>query len=174
MLKKIAVIGPESTGKSTLSEQLARHYGTSWVPEYARGYIANLNRPYEESDLLEIAHGQLQSEQTLAGTASHGLLFCDTDLYVIKVWSEHKYNTCHPWILQQIARRKYDLYLLTNIDLPWQSDPQREHPEPQMRNYFYKIYHDIVVHSGVPWAVISGHYGERWNKALAAVESLGG
>lgn len=171
MLKKIAIIGPESTGKSTLSEQLANHYKTRWVPEYAREYINQLERPYEEADLLKIAEGQLQSEH-MEEKAADDLLFCDTDLYVIKVWSEHKFHTCNPWILQQIAIRKYDLYLLTDIDLPWQNDPQREHPEPRMREYFYKIYLDIVIHSGVPFTNIRGNYTTRWHKAVAAIESI--
>lgn len=172
MLKKIAIVGPESTGKSTLSEQLAHHYHTHWVPEYARTYLNRLDRAYEEADLLQIARGQIQAEHQLIEGASQSLLFCDTDLYVIKVWSEHKYNTCDPWILQQIARRHYDLYLLTDIDLPWQYDPQREHPEPGMREYFFNVYLDIMIHAGVPWAVISGNYPTRFEAARSAIENL--
>lgn len=172
MIKKIAIIGPESTGKSTLSNQLALHYQTSWVPEYAREYLEHLNHPYAETDLLAIAKGQLKAEDQQLGTAKNDLLFCDTDLYVIKVWSEHKYNTCHPWILQQIAKRDYSIYLLTDIDIPWQNDPQREHPDPRMRAYFYNVYHDIVIHSGIPWFNIRGDYNTRLVTAVEAIESL--
>ncbi|HEU4551187.1 MAG TPA: ATP-binding protein [Chitinophaga sp.] len=168
---KIVVLGPESTGKSTLSEKLAAHYNTVWVPEYARAYIDGLNRPYEQADLLQIARGQLQLEDEKAQQARR-LLICDTDLYVIKVWSEHKYGQCDPQILAQIAARRYDLYLLTYIDIPWENDPQREYPDPQMREYFYRIYRDIVVNSGVPWADIRGSYAEREAGAMAAVNRL--
>lgn len=168
-MKKIAIIGPESTGKSTLCEGLAAHYDAAWVPEYARGYIDRLGRDYEEGDLLEIARGQIEAESRMESEKSDGLLFCDTDLYVIKVWSEHKYNNCHPWIMQQIARREYDLYLLTAIDLPWSDDPQRENPEPRMREYFFHIYRDIVQQSGVPWILVGGTGPERLKNAIWGV-----
>ena len=171
MLKKIVVLGPESTGKSTLSQQLAEYYGTVWTPEYAREYIDQLSRPYEQDDLLAIAEGQLRLEDAQAAKAKD-LLICDTDLYVIKVWSEHKYGGCDPQILAQIAARKYDLYLLTYIDIPWEEDPQREYPDPQMREYFYQIYRDIVMNSGVPWTDIRGSFEEREMKAKEAVERV--
>lgn len=172
MLKKIVVIGPESTGKSTLSSELARQYQAAWVPEYAREYIDGLQREYQEEDLLAIAKGQIAAEEMESRKAGGGLLFCDTDLYVIKVWSEHRYNTCHPWILEQIAQRKYDCYLLTYIDIPWTEDPQREHPQPEMREYFYRIYRDIVANSGIPWTDIRGSYTERLAKAIKTVDDL--
>jgi len=167
--KKIVIIGPESTGKSTLTEMLAAHYGSLSVSEYARTYIESLNRNYQKDDLLNIAKGQIALEEEKAQRAS-SLLFCDTDLYVIKVWSEHKYNDCNHWILQQIARRPYDFYLFTDIDMPWEEDPQREYPSPLMRSYFYHIYKDIVIHSGVPWAKVRGNPKERLQHAIHHIE----
>lgn len=170
-MKKVVIIGPESTGKSTLSEEVAAHFNTVWAPEYAREYLDTLGRSYEASDLLDIASGQLQLEKDMQG-ASNGLLICDTDLYVIKVWSEHKYNDCDPRILEQIARQHCDLYLLTYIDIPWQDDPQREYPDPQMREYFYHIYRDIVIQSGSRWADIRGGHDRRLNTAVAAIRGI--
>ena len=170
-MKRIVVIGPESTGKSTLSEKLAAHFNTVWTPEYAREYLEELGRPYEQSDLWEIARGQLRLEDKMVGQARE-LLLCDTDLYVIKVWSEHKYGQVDPRILEQIASRNYDLYLLTYIDIPWEDDPQREYPDPEMREYFYRIYRDIVINAGVPWADIRGSYEERERQAIKAIERL--
>jgi NadR type nicotinamide-nucleotide adenylyltransferase len=170
-MKKVVVIGPESTGKSTLSEQLAAYYNTIWVPEYARQYIEELPRPYEERDLLLIAEGQLELEDERAALADK-LLICDTDLHVVKVWSEHKYNGCNPLIQAYIASRKYDLYLLTYIDIPWQEDPQREHPDPMMREYFYNVYKEIVANSGVPWVEIRGSAVERQQAAIHAIDGL--
>jgi NadR type nicotinamide-nucleotide adenylyltransferase len=164
--KKIVVIGPESTGKSTLSENLAKALATVWVPEHARTYIDLLNRPYDENDLLEIAKGQLDSEDDLLKQAGKYLI-CDTDLNVIKVWSEHKYGRCDSWILEQIAARKYDAYLLTDIDFEWADDPQREHSDPSMRQYFYDQYKDIVISSGLPWINIKGTHQERMDTALS-------
>jgi NadR type nicotinamide-nucleotide adenylyltransferase len=171
-LKKIVVIGPESTGKSTLSQSLANALNTLWVPEYAREYLELLGRPYAEEDLLEIAKGQLASEGALAANAN-GLLVCDTDLNVIKVWSEHRYSRCNSYITDQIARREYHLYLLTGIDIPWQPDPLREHPDEAMRQYFYSKYASIVAGSGVPWFAINGDEAQRLKKALEAMQSMG-
>ena len=170
-IKKVVVIGPESTGKSSLSEALALHLNTVWVPEYARTYLEALNQPYRESDLLHIAKGQLQAEDQLKGKANR-FLICDTDLYVIKVWSEHSYRRCNQWVLQQIAIRSYDLYLLSDIDVPWTSDPLREHPETTMRNYFYQVYLDIVQNSGVPFQLVRGTTEERLALSLNAVSNL--
>lgn len=168
--RKIAVVGPESTGKSTLSEALAREMQTLWVPEFARGYLETLGREYTEADLLAIAKGQVSNEDALLPQAGE-LLVCDTDLNVVKVWSEHKYRRVHTWILEEIARRKYDLYLLTYIDTPWQYDPQREYPEPAMRHYFYNIYRDIVMNSGVAWADVRGTHEQRMQTALQAINA---
>lgn len=170
-MKRFVVIGSESTGKSTLSQQLAKHYQTAWVPEFARGYLEQIDRPYEEEDLLEIAKGQLALEDDKA-TSADKLLICDTDLYVIKVWSESKYGDCHPQILQWISERRYDGYLLTYIDIPWTYDPQREHPEPAAREYFYNIYKDIVVNCGIPWADIRGGEQERLSNAINFIDRL--
>jgi len=170
-IKKVVVIGPESTGKSTLSKAIASELNTVWVPEYARTYLEALHRPYEESDLLQIAKGQLASEDNLLQTA-HDYLICDTDLNVIKVWSEHSYNHCTPWILEQIAARQYDLYLLTYIDVPWEEDPLREHADDTMRHYFYNLYKDIVVNSGIPWQNIKGNEQQRLETALQAIKNI--
>ena len=167
-IKKIVVIGPESTGKSTLSAALADALSTVWVPEYARGYLEQLGRPYEEHDLLVMARGQLQTEDELLQQAKKYLI-CDTDLNVIKVWSENTYSHCHKEVLEQIAQRPYDLYLLTNIDIPWEDDPLREHASPELRNYFYNQYKDMVMNSGVPWVDICGDHEQRVAKALFSI-----
>lgn len=168
-LLKIVIIGPECTGKSELSEFLANHYQTEWVPEYARGYLDNLVRPYVESDLLTISHGQIRIEDGFGRTASK-ILICDTNLYVIKVWSEFKFGSCAPEILKEIHHRKYDLYLLTDIDIPWEDDPQREHP--QKREELFGIYKKELENQPVPFVIISGEREERRKKAIEAIDRL--
>ena len=128
-IKKIVVIGPESTGKSTLCAQLAAHYNTLWVPEYAREYLEKNGPEYSYEDLLTIAKGQIDLEEKVCNNQlaiNHqpstinpelSTVFIDTDMYVMKVWSEFVFNKCHNWILNRIAERKYDLYLLCDIDL---------------------------------------------------------
>src|SRR6266487_4430692 len=137
MIKKIVVIGPESTGKSTLCEQLAKHYNAMWIPEFARGFLEKNGMEYSYDDLLIIAKGQNELEETCIADlplTTHNLrLFIDTDMYVMKVWCEFVFGKCHQFILDQIAERKYDLYLLCNIDLPWIKDKLREYPDEAPR-----------------------------------------
>lgn len=159
-VKKIVVIGGESTGKSTLCEQLSEHYRTVWVPEYARQFLTNLKQPYEYEHLLQIAKGQIAAEDHLLPLARQ-FLFCDTDLHVIKIWSEHKFQRCAPFILHQIQRRHYDAYLITAPDFPWQDDPLREHPATEMRSYFFKLYCEIIAETGKPFLILEGSEQQR-------------
>lgn len=182
MLKKIVVIGPESTGKSVLCEQLAQHYGTAWCPEYAREYLLKHGTAYTYDDLLTIAKGQLAGEEScehevaktpaLPGSLSPRLLFIDTDMYVMKVWCEFVFGNCHRYILDQIVERKYDLYLLCNTDLPWVKDELREYPDLENRLKLYAIYKDSMINQSVPWVDISGGFNERFQKAVTAVDNL--
>lgn len=177
MIKKVVVIGPESTGKSTLCEQLAAHYSTAWVPEYAREYLLQHGASYQYNDLLTIAQGQVALEEKhLAALQqnkkSPSLLFIDTDQYVMKVWSEYVFGQCHPWILDQIAQRTYHLYLLCDTDLPWVKDELREYPDLESRRELYYIYKDMMVNQPVPWINIAGSYEQRLQKAVKAVEAL--
>jgi NadR type nicotinamide-nucleotide adenylyltransferase len=173
-MKKVVIIGPESTGKSTLSQQLAKHYNTSWVPEYAREYLIQHGTEYTYDDLLTIARGQLVLEESYIEKAppASKALFIDTDQYVMKVWCEFVFGKCHPWILDQITKRKYDLYLLCNIDLPWVQDTLREYPDLASRQELYAIYKNILTNQSVPWVAISGNYDERLQKAIQAVNDL--
>jgi NadR type nicotinamide-nucleotide adenylyltransferase len=168
-IKKIAITGPESTGKSLLSEQLARHYNTVWVPEYAREYIDGLNRPYNQQDILVIAKGQIRSEQTFYQKAN-SYLFCDTELIVTKIWSEVKYQNCDEWILAKIIENRYDLFLLCDIDLPWEEDPQREHPHK--REFLFNLYKEELTGRGFPFFIISGFGNERLDNAIRVSETF--
>jgi NadR type nicotinamide-nucleotide adenylyltransferase len=170
-MKKIVVIGGESTGKSTLCKLLADYYHTQWVPEYAREFIENLKREYNQGDLFTIAKGQIELENKLSNQ-SNSFLFCDTNLYVIKVWSEHKYNACDIQILNLIAKQSYDAYLLLSPDIPWSDDPLREHPDEKDRNYFFNIYKEIVESSKLPFVIIKGNENERLKAAIEFVQKL--
>ncbi|WP_158856084.1 AAA family ATPase [Lunatibacter salilacus] len=171
MPKKIVVIGPESTGKSTLTEALASHFREPWVPEYAREYLEKLDRPYEFNDLLNIAKGQVALEESQLKLANK-YLFCDTDLHVLQVWSESKYKEVHPWILAQIEVRRYDLYILTDIDTTWEPDPLREHPEPEMRQFFFDWYRNLLEKSGTSFQVVRGDKENRISQALRFINQI--
>ncbi len=168
MLKKIAITGPESTGKSTLTRQLAEHYHTVWVKEYAREYLDELHRPYIFEDILKIAKEQKKREIDLASKASQ-LLFIDTELIVTKIWSEVKFNKCAPWIINSIEKQDYMIYLLMDIDLPWEYDSQREHPE--MREYLFNLYKNELKDRKLNFEIISGNNQQRLQNAIEIVNS---
>lgn len=191
MTKKIVIIGPESTGKSTLCKQLAEHYKTIWCPEFAREYLLKYGMNYTYDDLLTIAKCQLaledkyelgvRSQESEARnimthdsrpTTHHSLLFIDTDMYVMKVWCEFVFGNCHRFILDQIVEREYDLYLLCNTDLPWEKDELREYPDLETRNKLYLVYEDLMINQAVPWAGISGNYEQRLQKAITVVDNF--
>jgi len=186
VLKKIVIIGPESTGKSSLCEALARHYQTEWVPEYAREYLTRHGMNYRLEDLRTIAEGQLTLEDRYAAeaeeigekaaervvAAGRNLLFIDTDMYVMKVWSEFVFGSCDAWILQRIVERKYDAYLLCRTDLPWADDPLREYPDGSAREQLFHIYRDCLINQSVPWAEVGGQGEDRIAAGIAAVERL--
>ena len=131
-LLKIIVIGPESSGKTTLCNALSKHFNLPFSKEYAREYLNALKRDYNPDDLLKIAKGQLQTE--------NGLQLLDTDLITLKIWSEYKYGSCDNWILTQIEKQKPEnrFYLLCSPDIPWQADKQRENPND--REELFEIY----------------------------------
>jgi len=187
MLKKIVIIGPECTGKTTLCEQLAQHYNASWCPEYAREYLLNHGKKYDFDDLLTIAKGQIKlEEESIQSAIGNDLLsrsnsknhsdsfplFIDTDMYVMKVWSEFVFGKCHPYILYQLTERKYDLYLLCDIDLPWVEDELREYPDLKTREKLYHIYKKLMENQTIPWLEIKGNTKERLQKAIRAVDDL--
>ena len=197
-LKKIVIIGPESTGKSTLCEQLAAHYHTDWVPEYAREYLTTHGTAYKYEDLMTIAKGQLALEDAHAARLAQrdpsvtrlpgfpqakdprsisniqlsNLLFIDTDMYVMKVWSEFVFGKCDPWVLEQILLRKYDGYLLCRTDLPWTADELREYPDPVTREKLFHIYKDCLVNQDTPWSEICGQADQRLEGAIRVVDKL--
>ncbi|MEK6481453.1 ATP-binding protein [Catalinimonas sp. 4WD22] len=164
---KVIITGPEATGKSTLSQQLSDVFDEPWVPEYARDYINQLSRPYQESDLLEIAKGQVNREHEYAQQASQ-IYFCDTSLEVIKVWSEFKFKRCHPWIIEQQKKRKAGLYLLCAPDIPWTYDPQRENPDD--REELFEIYQQELL--GEQVKEIWGVEEKRLQNAVEAIRAL--
>jgi len=169
MIKKIAIVGPESTGKSTLSAKLAAYYNTEWVREYAREYLNSINRPYNYDDLKFIAQGQSEEEDRKLEDVQN-LLICDTNFLVLKIWSENAFKKCDKFILNELEERKYDLHLLCNIDLPWVPDPQREHP--LKRKYFFDLYEAELKKRKLRYVIIEGKVNERLGAAVEAIDKL--
>lgn len=170
-IKKIVVLGPESTGKSTLCAALAKHYNTHWCPEYARQFLNENGTNYNYDDLLTIAKGQLNNEDKFVEKAKQ-MLIIDTDMYVMKVWCEYVFNNCHPFILEKINERKYDAYLLCDIDLPWTADEMREYPNEAPRKELFTIYKELLINQKTPWGIVKGSGNTRTENAIALIEQL--
>lgn len=168
MGRKIAITGPESTGKSTLSKQLAEYYKCVLVEEYAREYIDGLKRPYTQEDILKIAKRQKEIEFQKTKDAST-ISISDTELIVTKIWSEIKYQSCHPWIIENIEKQDYALYLLCDIDLPWQDDPQREHPH--LRKHLFNLYKQELKSRNLNFKIITGKSDERFKDACRYIDA---
>jgi len=178
-LQKIVVLGPESTGKSTLCEALAKHYGVVDCKEYARQYLHENGTKYNFEDLLTIAKGQLtlelkaldKAEQLLLDSSKNKIII-DTNMYVMKVWCEYVFNNCHTYILDEINNRNYDLYLLCDIDLPWSADEMREYPDEKPRQELFAIYKDILINQNTPWGIVSGAGDERTQNAIKLINKV--
>lgn len=165
----VAIVGPESTGKTTLTQSLAKHYESPWVQEYAREYLTATSGIYKQEDLIEIAAGQLELEKKVRKDADR-IVFLDTDLLVIKVWSEFKYGNCDPWITQQLEMNRADLYLLTDYNIPYEDDPLRESPDK--RDELFYIYEKQLLNSGSNFQVIKGDASDRLDQSISHINLI--
>ncbi|MBF4493918.1 DUF4301 family protein [Flavobacterium sp. MR2016-29] len=170
---KIALFGPESTGKTTLAKQLAAYYETEWVPEFARDY---LQKKWEENqqictadDMLPIAYGQTELENQKLSTANK-YLFCDTNLMVTKVFSEMYYGFCDPLLNEAALEHEYDLFFLTDIDVPWEKDDIRDSPDG--RQTVFSVFKQTLIDNNKPFITLSGDEKSRLAKATAIVDDL--
>ena len=168
---KIAILGPESTGKSTLAKALAKHFDSPWVPEYAREFIERLKLPYTYEDVCTIAHKQIEEETIYDNqTTNDGFVFFDTDLIITKVWFEYKYKTVPEFVIERQKAGFFDFYLLCAPDLAWEPDPVREHGTD--RDFFFEWYKRGIEQTGKPYVVVSGIENKRTENAINALNKL--
>ena len=171
---KVVLFGPESTGKTTLSNQLARHYNTVWAPEFAREYLQdkwnNFRKTCEDIDIIPIAEGQMKLENDLAKKADK-VLICDTDLLETKVYSQEYYGGFVDPKLDEAAKvNQYDLYLLTYIDTPWEADDLRDRPE--MRLEMFKAFEKALKDHHKNYILLKGDKETRLKKAVEAIDKI--
>ncbi|MBC7447083.1 MAG: ATP-binding protein [Hymenobacteraceae bacterium] len=174
---RIAITGPESSGKSVLAGWLAATWRTRWVPEFAREYLLALPDPgaYTLADLEAIARGQLAAESQRVGLLPAGApLFCDTDLLVILIWAEERFGHCPAWLrTAALDPTAYHLRLLLHPDLPWEPDPLREAPDPAERARLFQRYRATLRAANLPFTEICGTGEARYAAAARAVTAAG-
>ncbi len=169
MFKRVAITGPESTGKTRLAAWLADKYQTLWVPEYAREYLEKNGPDYTLEDVVAIARGQLAQENAAAENTRE-VLICDTDLLVTKIWCEVVFGNCPEWIEQQFLSHRYDLYLLCYPDIPWEPDPLRENPGD--RGKLFALYRQTLAENNLPFRVVKELGTARFENARTFVDEI--
>ena len=167
---RVVITGPESTGKTTLAENLASVFNTAWVPEYAREYISGLGRRYNYDDVEHIARVQETRESDYLERASR-FLFFDTHLVVIKVWFKVLYGKYPLWIDKALTDSGIGLFLVCNTDIPWMPDPLRENGG-EMRDRLLKMYTGEIESLDIPWRLVSGKGQERIDCAGAIMDQF--
>jgi NadR type nicotinamide-nucleotide adenylyltransferase len=166
---KIAIVGPESTGKSTMSAYLAEHYHTVWVPEFAREYCDALTAPPTWQDEINMFHGQLALEDKLLPQANH-ILICDTTFITVKIWSDQMFGQSPQEVIDELSHHHYDFYLLLDIDLPWEEDPLRDFPH--LREHFMQVWHQELKALNAGYVVIGGLGHNRYSSAIDAIDDF--
>lgn len=166
--KRIAILGPESTGKSTLAVQLAEHFNTAYVAEYGREYTDQIDmRRFSLEDIEKIGRGQAIRED-LAARKANRILICDTELITTQIWSEIYFKQCPSWVLEENQRRTYDLYLLMNIDIPWVDDGTREFPH--LRQFHFDRIKEELENRKIPYHIVSGFGPKRTMCAVRIIQ----
>jgi nicotinamide riboside kinase len=165
---RIVLTGPESTGKTKISEFLAEKLNAEWIPEYARYYMSSLSGKYNYDDVEHVARKQVEDYHKYT---QPGIVIFDTWLIITKVWFQRVYKRMPEWLEEEISNLKIDLFLLCEPDIPWEEDPVREN-DGKTRITLYNLYKEEILRLGVSYRVIKG-YGEIRNlNALKAVEEF--
>ncbi|MDX1651383.1 MAG: ATP-binding protein [Brumimicrobium sp.] len=165
---KIAITGPESTGKTILASDLANHFNAPWIPEYSREYLEKRNGNYNFEDIEIIAREQ---EKTWNNVKNERLVFYDTEFTVLKIWSEIKYGKVSPYIIDSLANQQFDHYFICDpVGVKWVDDPLREHPE--RREEFFELYLRVMESNRRSFTVLSGSWDSRLKKAISRVEEM--
>jgi len=170
-IKKIAIVGPESTGKSTISQALAKHYHVPWVPEYARYYCAALTTDCTLQDEINMFHGQVALEESVLAMTETDFIICDTTFITVKIWSDEMLGETPQIVIDALQAKPYDFYVLLDIDLPWMDDPLRDFPH--MREHFMAIWHKELQALQANYVMVGGLEDRLENVIKAVDEFLG-
>lgn len=165
---KIAITGPESTGKTTLAKGLAKEFDTIWIPEFAREYLEQKGGKYNFEDIEIIAKEQ---EKTWKRANQNEVVFFDTEFTVLKIWSEIKFGKVSPYIIDSLETQEFDHYFICDPKgVEWEEDPLREHPE--RREEFFELYLRVMHSNNRSFTILSGEWNQRLKKAIEVVNQL--
>ncbi len=167
-MKKIILTGPESSGKTTLANDLAQYYKVEYVHEYAREYLSEIGKSYSFEDVIRIAEGQHERER-LASLEDRSIIICDTDLLTIKIWLEYKYGRSDEWVDSVISKYKMRHYLLCTPDMPWEDDEMRENPGD--RQELFNIFKENLEFYNLDYKIVEGPEKYREREAISMIES---
>ena len=167
---RVAVVGSECSGKTTLAAALAAHYQTTWVPEFARQFVMDKGAAPDYEDVEAIARGQIALEDEKADEASR-LLIDDTDLFSTVLYSRHYYGDCPQWIEAALEKRAADLYLLADIDIPWVPDGEQR-DRGDRREELHELFRGALVERRLTFTKIRGSHGERLDAAVSVIDRL--
>ena len=155
--KNIVITGAESSGKTTLFKELKSLTGFSFLPEFSRSYINQINRPYDYNDILEIA--KLYEKELEIASKNELSIISDTDLLTLLIWCEYKYDKCHSFIKESLTKNPPDFYLLCSPNIPWEFDSQRENPNNRVK--LFNIYLKKIMELGIDFEIIEGNSSKR-------------
>lgn len=168
---KIAIVGPESSGKTTICEALAKHYGAPSVEEIARAYLTERGGVYHEADLLQMSWIQAEVGSMREREAPDAkVIFHDTDMITFKIWSAEKYGRVHEEIERSVKEVQYDHWLLCRPDIPWEPDPIRENPHD--RDRLFSVYEATLTELQRPYTILEGTHKKRMKAATKVIDKL--
>lgn len=163
---RVAITGPESSGKTTLCRSLSEHLNVSFVPEFARSYLEKTNGEYDQPDLDKIAMGQLER----VNSSNSEVVISDSDFSVLEIWSQYKYGSVSTSIQELVKQDLFDLHILCTPDIPWEEDSLRENPNN--REQLFELYKDSLSNYGKNFIVVSGSHEGRFEKSLQSIGLL--
>lgn len=163
---RIAITGPESSGKTTLCKSLSEYYKVDCIPEFARNYLEKSKGKYNQSDLDSIGKGQLEAVEL----SDADVVVCDSDFSVLEIWSQYKFNNVSEYLNSLVEKEIFDLHILCAPDIPWEEDPLRENPDN--RDELFELYLLSLKKHGKNFIVVSGTHTERVKKSLNSIDLL--
>lgn len=162
-LKKICFIGPESTGKSTIGEKIAKHFKTVYIPEYAKAIIAQQSGQFYESNVVEVAYAQIRTEKSLE-RMTNKVMICDSDIIVTMAWSQELFGHIPSQLIQIAQTQHYDKTFLFYPDTPWISDTHRNVIESSSQEFRIKMFlnmEKLLKQFNRDYEIIYGSYQQK-------------